>query len=72
MNIIDLTPQQLRRAASIKEKLDGLNKELRRLFDGAMTNGARSRKKRTMSVAVKKKIAAAQKRRWAKVRRSYI
>ena len=54
MNIIDLTPQQLRRAASIKEKLDDLSKELRRLFDGAMTNGARSRKKRTMSVAVKK------------------
>jgi hypothetical protein len=70
MNILDLTPQQLKRAASIKERLDGLNKELRRLLDGAMTNGATSRKKRTMSAAVKRKIAAAQKARWAKLRRS--
>jgi len=28
MNITDLTPQQLRRAASIKERLDGLNRDL--------------------------------------------
>jgi hypothetical protein len=28
MNIIELTSQQLRRAASIKEKLDALNKAL--------------------------------------------
>ena len=29
MNPLDLTPQQLKRAASIKEKIDGLNKQLR-------------------------------------------
>jgi len=53
MKITDLTPQQLRRAAAIKERLDGLNNELRRLLDGAMTNQATtSRKKRTMSAAV--------------------
>jgi len=70
MKITNLTPQQLRRAASIKERLDGLNNELRRLLDGAMTNRATtSRKKRTMSAAVKRKIAAAQKARWAKRRR---
>jgi len=71
MKITDLTPQQLRRAAAIKERLDGLNNELRRLLDGAMTNQATtSRKKRTMSAAVKRKIAAAQKARWAKRRRA--
>jgi len=70
MKITNLTPQQLRRAASIKERLDGLNNELRRLLDGATTNRATtSRKKRTMSAAVKRKIAAAQKARWAKRRR---
>ena len=42
MTIIDLTPQQLRRAASIKEKLDGLNKELHRLLDGATELQGRS------------------------------
>jgi hypothetical protein len=70
MNILDLTPQQLRHAASIKEKLDTLNKELRTLLDGAMTNGATSGKKRTMSAAVKRKIAAARRARWAKLRRT--
>jgi len=69
MNITELTPQQLRRAAAIKENLDGLNKELRRLLDGAVTAGATSGKKRRMSATVKRKIAAAQKARWAKVRR---
>ena len=54
MNITDLTPHQLRRAAAIKEKLDGLNKELRRLLDGAVTDGATSGKKRRMSATVKK------------------
>jgi hypothetical protein len=68
MNITDLTPQQLRRAASIKERIEGLNKELRHLLDSSTTNGARSTKKRTMSTAVKRKIAAAQKARWAKIK----
>ena len=31
MNILDLTPQQLKRAASIKEQIDALNRELRQL-----------------------------------------
>ena len=70
MNITDLTPHQLRRAASIKEKLDSLNEELRRLLDGAITSGAISSKKRTMSAAVKKKIAEAQRARWAKRKRA--
>jgi|RhiMethySRZTD1v2_1073278.scaffolds.fasta_scaffold25850_6 hypothetical protein len=39
MNITDLTPQHLRRAASIKEKLDTLNRELRSLLDGSPSNG---------------------------------
>jgi len=71
MNITELTPQQLRRAASLKEKLDALSGELRSVLDGTSTNGAPLSKKRTMSVAVKRKIAAAQRARWAKVRRSH-
>jgi hypothetical protein len=69
MNITELTSQQLRRAASIKEKLDALNRELRTLLDGSSPNGAASEKKRTMSAAARKKIAAAQRARWAKVTR---
>jgi len=73
MNITDLTPQQLRRAASIKEKMDALNRELRALLDGSFSNGSSSNgapRKRTMSAAVKKKIAAAQRARWVKRKRA--
>jgi hypothetical protein len=70
MNPLDLTPSQLKRAAALKEQLDGLNKELRSIL-GASTNSApASMKKRTMGASVKKRIAAAQKARWAKLRRA--
>jgi 16S rRNA G1207 methylase RsmC len=35
---------------------------------GAKSGGAASRKKRTMSAAGRKRIAAAQRKRWAKIR----
>jgi hypothetical protein len=63
MNITDVTPQQLRRAASIKEELDSLNKELRKLLNGVSSNvTASAKKRRAVSAAVKRKIAAAQRR----------
>jgi len=70
MNITDLTAQQLRRAAGIKERLDALNRKLRSLLDGSSSNGAASQNKRSMSAAARRKIAAGQKERWAKVRRA--
>ena len=70
MNITELTAQQLRRAAAIKEQIDSLNKELRRLLDGTTTDGFVAAQKRTVSAAAKKKIAAAQRARWAKLKRA--
>jgi hypothetical protein len=70
MNITDVTPQQLRRAASIKEQIDGLNKQLRGILGAPATSRASPARNRTMSASVKKKIAATQKARWAKVRAS--
>ena len=70
MNIFDLTPQQLKRAASIKERIDGLNKQLRDILGGQPTLRVAPTSNRTMSPSVKKKIAATQKARWAKVRSS--
>ena len=69
MNILDLTPQQLKRAAAIKEQIQALNKELRILLDGSLDR-ATSGKKRTMRAAARRKIAAAQRARWAKLRRT--
>ena len=70
MNLFDLTPQQLKRAASIKERIDGLNKQLRGILGGQPTSRAAPTRNRTMSASVKKKIAATQRARWAKVRSS--
>jgi len=70
MNVLDLTSEQLKRAASIKEQIDALNKELRNILIGSSINGAAPKKTLTMSASVKKKIAATQKARWAKLRGS--
>lgn len=68
MNLLDLTPEQLKRAASIKEQITGLQKELAKLLGMPSTDGKPANNQRTMSPAAKRKIAAAQKARWAKLR----
>ena len=70
MNLFDLTITQLKRAAAIKEQIEKLNKELRGILGTPAKSGAAPKKKRTMSASVKKKIAAAQKARWANLRRA--
>jgi hypothetical protein len=69
-NLLNLSVNQLRRAAVIKEQIEALNKELRSILDGAGNSGSVAKKKRTMSASVKKKIAAAQKARWMNLRRA--
>ena len=70
MNPLDLTVNQLKRAAAIKEQIEALNKELRSILGASAKSGAAPKKKRTMSASVKRKIAAAQKARWANLRRA--
>ena len=70
MNIYDLTINQLKRAATIKEQIDKLNKELRSILGAPTKSKASPRKNRAMSASVKKRIAAAQKARWANLRRA--
>jgi hypothetical protein len=68
MNSINsLSAQQLRRAAAIKDQIDGLHAELSRLL-GAADGQLPSSGKRTMSASARRKIAAAQKARWAKAK----
>ena len=68
MNLLDLTINQLKRAAAIKEQIADLTKELRAILGASGNSGATLKRKRTMSASVKKKIAAAQKVRWATFR----
>jgi hypothetical protein len=68
-----LTPSQLRTAANLKEKIASLEKELAAIV-GASAPAAKTptekpeKKKRKTSAAGRAKIAAAQKKRWAKVK----
>ena len=70
MNPLDLTANELKRAAAIKEQIEALNKELRGILGAPGKTRAAPKKKRTMSAARKKQIAAAQKARWANLRRA--
>ena len=65
MNLLDLTVTQLKRAAAIKEQVEELSKELRAILSAPALSGAAPKTSGTMSASVKKKIAAAQKARWA-------
>jgi hypothetical protein len=68
----NLSVAQLRRAITIKEKIEALENELAHVLDAAPAASAAlpmvSRKKRTMSAAARAKIAAGQRARWAKRR----
>jgi hypothetical protein len=67
MNLHDLTVNQLKRAAAIKEQIEGLNRELGSILGVPAKPGAATKKRRAMSASGKSRIAAAQKARWAKL-----
>ena len=67
MNLLDLTINQLKRAAEIKQQIEDLNKELASILSGSTKPGPAAKKTGGMSASVRKKIAAAQKARWAKL-----
>lgn len=69
MNLTSLTPQQLRHAADLQEKIASLQDELSRYLGASTaTTPAASRRKSRMSAAGRAAIIAAQKARWAKVK----
>ena len=73
------TTSQLKRAVIISEKLDALEAELAAILGGssALAKNAKEPKapkekktKRVMSPEAREKIAAAQRKRWAKTKRA--
>jgi hypothetical protein len=67
MNLSNLTSAVLNQAADIKEKIEKLTHELSTVlgdFAASVTEAPKA--KRKMSAKAKAKIAAAQKKRWAK------
>lgn len=69
MNIYDLTINQLKRAAALKEQIERLTKELRAILGAPAAFEAAAKKTRTVSASVRKRIAAAQRARWKNLRR---
>jgi hypothetical protein len=68
-SITNLTPRQLRQAADIQERIQGLQKELGQILGTiAATTPVEAPKRRTMSAAGRRAIAAAAKARWAKIK----
>jgi len=71
MDLSDLSVNQLKRAVSIKASIEKLNKELRSIFGGSGNyTGGVGRSARRMTLGQRRKIAAAQRARWAKLRRA--
>jgi hypothetical protein len=68
-SIINLSAQQLRRAAAIKEQIQSLENELGRIFGSSAKPVAAVavKKEWKMSAAARAKISAAAKARWAKI-----
>src|SRR5438132_464971 len=66
----NLSAQELRRAAEIREKIDDLEDELRTILGGVVGSqrGTSWKGKRRMSAAGRAAIAAGAKARWARTR----
>ena len=67
-NLLSLTPAELKRAAALKEKISKLEKELVSILGSATAPAPK--KKFKMSAAGRAKIGAAQKARWAKIKKA--
>lgn len=70
-SITNLSAQQLRKAATLKERIQSLEKELNQLLGSPAASAgglAPKKKKFTMSAAARAKISAAAKLRWAKIK----
>ena len=69
-SITNLTSKQLRRAASLKDKIESLQKRIGKILGSASkpVTESKPKRRRKMSAAGRASIAAAQKARWAKVK----
>jgi len=65
---LNLSSQELRKAANIQDKIAALQKKLGEILETSTPSATAAPKRRKMSAAAKAKIGAAAKARWAKVK----
>jgi hypothetical protein len=70
-NLSGIVKQLSKERDRVERQLSGLNAALA-AFSGAYARDKPARKRRKMSVAARKKIAAAQRERWARFRKSAV
>jgi hypothetical protein len=68
--LLQLSASDLRRAAELRAQIDTLQTEIARILGGTSTSATETitqtgKRKRTMSLAARAKIGAAQRARWA-------
>jgi hypothetical protein len=69
MNINDLSIKQLKKVLTLKERIARLEAELTKLTGAATASETKpQRRKGKMSASGRARIAAAQKKRWAKLK----
>jgi hypothetical protein len=66
----NLTPRQLRRAANVKERIDALQEKLSQLLGAPAQVAAAKRKRKKISAAGIARIRAAQRARWAVIKKA--
>jgi len=69
-SLTDLSPSQLRHAADLKEKIDGLQNQLEQILGtpSQPSHEPAPQKKWKMSAAARARIAAAARARWARIK----
>jgi hypothetical protein len=67
-NVSVIVKQLKKERDRVDKQLSGLNAALAAFVGTYYGNGAKPRKKRTMSAAGRKRIAAAQRARWRKIK----
>ena len=70
-DLFNLTTAKLKRIIALKQQIEKLQARLEVLAGGAAASAAKpARKKWTMSLSARRKIAAAARARWAKVKKA--
>jgi len=66
----NISVSNLRRSIRLREKIDALERELNVILEAKGTDTASSKIRKGMSAAGRARIAAAQRKRWAKAKRN--